>query len=227
LKADFFSSLKTPVNFYLLRHGQSEGNAGKVMQGREEFPLSEEGRLQAAARGRCLKTILAASGNTGKTLLFSSPLSRARETAEIIARETSVSAPLCRNELLEMSLGIWSGKIFDQVRKEDAALWDNFAVRSWDAIPGAESSSALYERALLAWAMMRDAAIEQKADKVIAISHGGLLQWLIKTTMQNRSWFPLFPTSNCGLSKLFVEPRGQGVYLFWEEINSPVPSIGA
>ena len=222
MKADFFSVLKNPVDFYIIRHGQSEGNSAKIFQGRDESPLSEEGRLQAAARGRSLKTILDCSGagtQSGKTLLFSSPLGRARETAEIIAKEASLPEPVCKIELLEMSLGIWSGKNFNQVRSEDPELWEEFMARSWDAIPEAESSSDLYDRALIAWAMLRDAALELEAKTVITVTHGGLIQWLLKCTLQNHSWLPLFPISNCGLFKLYVRPGAKGVYMFWEEMN--------
>jgi len=242
LKADFFNSLESPVNFYIIRHGQSEGNAAKLFQGRSESPLSADGRLQAAARGRSLKTIPAGRGDAsltgsadikgktgraekaGNVLLFSSPLGRARETAEIISREASLPDPVYLDELMEMKLGIWSGKNFSQVRSADPVLWDKFMIQSWDAIPEAESSSDLYNRALLAWSVLRDAAVEQEADKVIVVTHGGLIQWLFKTTFQCHSWFPLFSLSNCGLSRLYAEPRGQSSYMSWEEVNSPVPS---
>lgn len=190
------------------------------MQGREEYLLSEAGRRQAAARGRSLKSVLAGSG---KTLVFTSPLCRARETAEIIAKEASLPEPVSIEELMEMSIGIWTGKNIDKVKKDDPVLWDKFMARSWDAIPEAESSSVLYSRALKAWALLRDAAAEQGAGNVIAVTHGGLLQWLLKSSFQSRTWFPLFPISNCGLSKLCVEPKGQSVYMYWEEINSLVP----
>jgi len=217
VRADFFSSLETPVNFCLIRHGQSEGNAAGIMQGREEYPLSETGRLQAAERGRSLKTILS---GPGKTLLFSSPLDRAMETAEIIATEAAISRPVCMEELIEIGIGIWSGKIMSQVKDEDPEHYRNFVARSWDAIPEAESSSSLYSRALLAWAALRDAAVEHNAKRVIAVTHGGFIQWLLKSSFGSRTWLPLFPSSNCGLYRLFVEPDRNGVYMCWEEINS-------
>src|SRR5919202_1858421 len=65
----------------LIRHGQSTANATGVWQGQMEFPLSEEGREQARLAGRAL---------AGERIdaIYSSPLGRAFETAEIIARET-------------------------------------------------------------------------------------------------------------------------------------------
>jgi broad specificity phosphatase PhoE len=67
----------------LVRHGQSTANASGVWQGQLEFPLSEDGRLQATETGRALK---------GKEIsgIYTSPLSRAFETAEIVAREVGL-----------------------------------------------------------------------------------------------------------------------------------------
>src|SRR3712207_6163498 len=66
--------------FLLIRHGQSTANASGVWQGQMEFPLSEEGRRQALFAGKAL---------AGERLdaIYSSPLGRAFETAEIITRE--------------------------------------------------------------------------------------------------------------------------------------------
>src|SRR3712207_5152938 len=67
---------------FLIRHGQSTANESGIWQGQMEFPLSEEGRSQARRVGLAL---------AGKRFdgLYSSPLGRALETAEIIAREMS------------------------------------------------------------------------------------------------------------------------------------------
>lgn len=223
---DFFSGLESAVNFLIIRHGESEGNAAKILQGRGEYPLSETGRSQAAARAEALKASLAGHSpeTRAKTLLFSSPLARARETARIIAEKAGIPGPVFLEELIEMDLGIWTGKSWDQVKNDDPSLWAAFMARSWDAIPEAESSAALYARALRVWAALRSAAGENSAENVLLVTHGGLIQWLLKCTFQSRSWFPLFPISNCGLSRLRVQPRPaeKSAYLCWEEIDSPV-----
>jgi broad specificity phosphatase PhoE len=228
LRPDFFAGLANPVDFYIIRHGQSEGNSAKILQGRGEYPLSEKGRSQASARGRSLKTILAGTAPE-RTLLFSSPQKRARETALIIAEETGLPAPVFYDELMEMRLGIWTGKTWDQVKNDDPSLWADFMAHSWNAIPEAESSAALYRRSLQAWSALRDATIARGAEKVIAVTHGGLIQWLLKTTLCCHNWFPLFPIANCGLFKLCVEPhpRQKSSYMCWEEINSGIPDQDA
>jgi broad specificity phosphatase PhoE len=175
-----------------------------------------------------LKTLLAGTA-PWKTLFFSSPQTRAKETALIIAEAAGLSGPVFCEDLMEMRLGVWTGKTWDQVRNDDPSLWARFMARSWDAIPEAESSAALYRRALRAWAALRDAAIAQGAEKAIAVTHGGLIQWLLKTTLCCRNWFPLFPIANCGLFKLCVEPRPEekSAYMCWEDINSSIPDQGA
>ena len=223
---DFFSGLKNPVTFLIVRHGQSEGNAAKILQGKGNYPLSETGRLQAAARSKALKAALAGA-KPGKTLFFSSPQSRAKETAEIIAAQIlameAISGGLVYlDDLEEMSLGVWSEKTWDEVMNNDPSLWSGFMARSWDAIPGAESSAELYERALRVWTVLRDAAIKSEAENIIVVTHGGLIQWLLKSTFQCHSWFPLLPISNCGQFKLCVKPHSteKSAYLCWEEIDS-------
>lgn len=225
---DFFSGLKNAVNFLIVRHGQSEGNAAKILQGRGEYQLSEAGRLQAAARSLVLKTALA-DAVPGKTLFFSSPQARARETAEIIAAENGFGEPVYLDDLMEMSLGIWTGKTWDEVRNDDPSLWSAFMARSWDAIPEAESSIDLFDRALRIWAVLRDAAIKKDAENIIVITHGGLIQWLLKSTFQCHSWYPLLPISNCGQFKLCVKPHPieKCAYLCWEEIDSALPNQSA
>jgi broad specificity phosphatase PhoE len=228
LTPDFFSGLKRPVDFFIVRHGQSDGNAAKILQGRFEYPLSEAGRAQSAARGKAIKAALSGTAPR-KILFFSSPQTRARETAAIIAKETGLKDPLLKDELFEMSLGIWTGKSWDEVKNDNPALWNDFMARSWDAIPDAESSGDLYKRALCLWALLRDEAIKKDAEKVIAVTHGGLIQWIVKSTFRSRNWFPLLPISNCGQFKLCVEPRPieKSAYLCWEEINSPIPDYSS
>jgi len=234
LLPDFFCGLKNTLNIFIIRHGQSEGNAAKILQGREEYPLSGEGRLQAAARSHLLKNALADAA-PGKTLLFSSPQVRAKETTQIIAAQihstkACLGEPVYLDDLIEMHLGVWTGKTWDAVRDDDPSLWSAFTARSWDAIPDAESSTELYNRSMRVWTALRNAAIESCAENLIVVTHGGLIQWLLKSTFQCRSWFPLLPISNCGQFKLNVKPHPaadtgeKSAYLCWEEIDSTLPN---
>jgi broad specificity phosphatase PhoE len=217
MTSNFFSALKKPVDFYIIRHGESEGNAAGVLQGKKDFPLSEKGKLQAAERGQAFAGELT-DQDRSKTLVFASPLSRARETAEIITTQAGLPKPIICNELEELDLGIWTGKTINEVKNSDPALWEKFSAYSWDAVPGADSSSALYERAIRIWTMLRDEAKKHDTDKVFVISHGGVIHWLYKCTFRCHTWFPLIPIRNASPFILHVEaPAIEGqVYTEWK-----------
>ncbi len=100
---------KTPLTYHftLLRHGQSVGNAENFHQGQSDFPLTETGRQQAhaladrwQAEAKCFD------------LVISSPLMRARQTAEIIAQ--ALNLPLEYDpEWMERDAGLLSGLHLD------------------------------------------------------------------------------------------------------------------
>lgn len=65
----------------LIRHGECEGNREGLFRGRTDFPLNETGRQQAKALGEALAAF-------SPSTVYSSPLSRATETARFIAERT-------------------------------------------------------------------------------------------------------------------------------------------
>lgn len=109
--------------FYFVRHGVSGWNAESRLCGRTDVPLAEEGRRQAALLGERLRGLSA-------TALYTSPLRRAVETAEIIARAVGL-APMVDERLVELDYGAWEGKTFAEIMAQEAD-----AFRAWDADPG-------------------------------------------------------------------------------------------
>jgi phosphoserine phosphatase len=215
----FFSSLKSPARFYLVRHGQSEANARLVIQGHRDFPLDEAGRRQARA---------AADWLAGKKIsrIVCSPLSRAAETARIIAASTGAKGPDVEPDLIEIDTGSFSGMSLEDAKVRFPAEYAAFEAASWEGVPDAERAAALYERAMRVWAGLR-ARAESGEEAIVAVSHGGFIQWLVRATFGCRSWMPLFVTGNCGVFELIVEPvPAQGsAYLLWKRINfQAVPS---
>ncbi|NKC14485.1 MAG: histidine phosphatase family protein [Gammaproteobacteria bacterium] len=92
---------------YLVRHGQSEWNRAGRIQGRTESPLTELGRTQARALGRLLRAVL-----PGDELdIVASPLSRALDTAVIIALELGRSAAQVQQDgrLTDFDVGLLAG----------------------------------------------------------------------------------------------------------------------
>jgi broad specificity phosphatase PhoE len=211
----FFSDIEEDTRFYIVRHGRSEGNSRCIIQGRRDFPLDEAGRAQAASAGAWL------AGKSPASIL-SSPLRRAAETARIIgaACGLGISTHEC---LEELDTGIFSGISLEEARKLYPEAYSAFEWQSWEGVPGAESSARLYARAMAAWELLRGRALSGDRS-IVCVSHGGLIQWLVRATFGCTSWMPLLPTGNCGIFELIVEPTKEekGAYLQWRLLNFQV-----
>jgi broad specificity phosphatase PhoE len=117
---------------YLARHGQTAYNMEGRFQGQQEIPLDDTGRAQA------LELADRAAGY-GFLALWSSPLLRARETAEAIARRVGLE-PLLDERLMETDSGDWTDLSFAEVRAREPERFDAFAAADPDfAFPGGES----------------------------------------------------------------------------------------
>lgn len=86
---------------YIMRHGRTDWNDKHKLQGRTDVPLNDEGRRMAEAAREEYKDV-------NFDICFSSPLIRAKETAEILLRGRDI--PIISDErLMEMSFGIYEG----------------------------------------------------------------------------------------------------------------------
>lgn len=89
---------------YAVRHGETDCNARNEILGRRDEPLNGRGREQAAAAGRALADI-------PLDVIYTSPLGRTRETAEIIRSFQTVPCPVISTPcLIEQDFGIYEGR---------------------------------------------------------------------------------------------------------------------
>ncbi|MGO8958129.1 MAG: histidine phosphatase family protein [Streptosporangiaceae bacterium] len=108
-----------PTTTLLLRHGQTALSVERRFAGRGDIPLTDTGRRQAAAAG----SALAARGDVD--LIVTSPLGRARRTAEAVAERTA-AALVVDDGLVETDFGAWEGLSFAEVGARwpaDLAAW--------------------------------------------------------------------------------------------------------
>ena len=105
---------------FFIRHGQTDYNAERRFQGRLDIPLNETGRQQAHK----IKTLLA-NENTVFDVIYSSPLSRAMETAEIISLD--IAQPIIESRLIEVDLGDFDGRLETEI----AGKMGNAAYLEW------------------------------------------------------------------------------------------------
>ncbi len=147
---------------YLLRHGQTEWNRDRRLQGQGNSALTDLGRAQAELMADLLAREIS---EPRKFRLVSSPLQRARETAEAVAGRLGLEIEFDAR-LAEISLGEWEGRFYRDVQAECAPLLVGSTPYDWYfRAPGGESLEAMTER-IAAW--LRDCGDRP----TIAVGHG-------------------------------------------------------
>jgi ribonuclease H / adenosylcobalamin/alpha-ribazole phosphatase len=144
----------TPTRFLLLRHGQTPLSVDRRYSGRREVALTDLGERQAAAAGARLATLVDAS-----TPIVSSPLGRARQTADAVAAATGGSVSV-HDGLIETDFGAWEGLTFAEAAGRDPRLHTTWLGDSSVPAPGGESFDTVHRR------------VRQARDDLIA-AHGG------------------------------------------------------
>jgi len=152
---------ETKTNFFLIRHGKSEGNLEYRFQGHDDSPLSDLGRGQATLLGEKLK-------ERKFYLVYHSPLRRARETAEIVFSEHKIQ--LIENKgLLERNFGILDGMKLDEAKKKFSNAEEFFHGRAMEIdAPGVENISNLQERS---WNVFNGLAAENQGKSIAIVGH--------------------------------------------------------
>ncbi len=210
----FFAGLAAPVDFYIMRHGESEANASGRIQGHADYPLNDNGRAQALA---------AASYLSGRGIgrVFSSPLRRALDTARAISSGLALPPPVIEPALTELDTGCFTGLTMEEIRERFPADHARFRSQSWEGVSGAESNESLERRAKAVWALLRDEASRSEGN-IVALTHGGTIQWLVRVCFGSRSWMPILPTGNCCVYRLSVEPNSDGspAFVQWRDMNA-------
>ena len=148
----------------LIRHASTAWNEQGRMQGRCDIPLSEGGRAQARA-WRVPAEL------TRHAAWVSSPLSRAVETAEILAGRTVTR----ESALTEMDWGNWEGQTLDELRTVDADAYARNEARGLDFRPPEGESPREVLARLQPWLKR----IGSSAHPVIAVTHLGVLRVML------------------------------------------------
>jgi probable phosphoglycerate mutase len=153
---------------YLVRHGESVFNVESRVQGQADVSLSDLGRLQADALAAWTRSLPA---DVTIDEIWSSPLTRARETATAMAAALGLSLQI-EEGLAELHAGIFQGHLWADLEAafpEEVACW-----RSGDAeyaIPGGESRAGLAARGRAALEKLA----QRPARHMIVVAHGGVL----------------------------------------------------
>jgi broad specificity phosphatase PhoE len=185
------------ATIYLIRHGETDWNRDRRIQGQSDIPLNARGRSQAAALAERLAGL-------PLEMIYSSDLGRARETAGRIAAAQGREIPVVATpDLRECDYGLWEGLPREEIARRFAADWQRWL--RGDAVgraTGGEDFPALARRVGRAF---------QRAlgeDKTLLISaHRGPLQAILCAALGVEAGRRRrFLVANCSLTVLACDP---------------------
>lgn len=186
------------ATIYIARHGETEFNKLRKMQGQCDSPLTEAGMEQAAALREELKDI-------HFDAVFSSDLLRAVKTAEILNLEKQLA--VTTSELIrEKKYGAFEGKTYDEFEDKYKVLWDKYGKLSYkerfttkiaDDIESDEEAVSRYIT------FLREIAVSHAGKTVLVVSHGGIMKaLLLHLGYADPDSMPPGAVQNCGFIKL-------------------------
>ncbi len=171
-----------PLRLVFIRHATSTWNDERRIQGQLDPPLSEKGREQA-------RKVATRFRDTPVDALYSSDLSRARETAEAIGEQIG-RLPEYLPELREVALGEWEGLQRDEIIARYPEPWSRWVEHpSWDIVPGGEGTDAFEGRV---GAAIEGLVKRHQSGRVLVVTHGGVIQVALLRVV-GRSSNGLFP----------------------------------
>lgn len=163
------------MKLYLIRHGQTEWNIEGKIQGRTDVPLNETGLYQAQLLSEAMR-------RHPVSALFSSPLRRAFQTAEIVARG-QVLPVIPVEGLKEVDFGLWEGLTWEEIDQnfhEDFIKWDKNPAENTPT--GGEPRKQCRERCREAVERILE---ESKGDAAV-VAHGGILVFVVDYLLRNQ-----------------------------------------
>lgn len=188
-----------PTRVIAVRHGETAWNVDTRLQGQLDIPLNDRGREQA-------RRVAAALSHDAPDVVYSSDLSRARETAEAVAHRLGL--PLRTDAgLRERCFGVWQGHTYAEVEQR----WPELSERWRRREPGfgpeqGETLQGFFDR-VLACAVRLAAA--HPGQSVLMVAHGGVLDCLYRAASHMaldapRTW----ELPNTGVNRLLFNGRG-------------------
>lgn len=152
--------------FILFRHGQTDYNLAERLHGRLDIPLNETGRVQAEMLAEKLKKY-------HMEVIFSSPLQRAVQTAQIVGSLCGVRYDICE-DLQEADFGAVEGMMWNDIKVQYPDICKTLFkpnVRMSDRFPGGESKEEITDRMFMALL-----SLAGRSEKIIGISsHGAII----------------------------------------------------
>ncbi len=189
------------TELYLVRHGETEWNAARRIQGSTDIPLNETGRRQAARTADLL-------ARRRFDAVLSSPLSRAAETADIIAARLGVDEPQRVAAMVERRYGAAEGLDY---RTIDALYPPGTSV------PGRESREAVARRVMPA---LLEIARDRAGQRVCVVTHGGVIRSVLNAVEPDELHFHGVPITNGSIHSFTVDQNVLTLVAFDDPIDT-------
>lgn len=213
----------------LVRHGESSYNVERRVQGHCDLStLTEKGETMAAQVAIALKDLKFDA-------VYSSPLQRAKRTADIVVAGL-INPPELQvtDDLKEINLSLWEGLLFTEVEEkypEEFRLWKDEPHQLRMALPDGREAfpiADLYDQARRFW---KTTLPKHEGQTILIVAHAGINRALIYTAIGlNPEDYQRFHLSNCGISVLnFSGEFGQPVQIeshnITSHLNQPIPAF--
>ncbi|MGE8942723.1 histidine phosphatase family protein [Leptospira interrogans] len=158
--------MRGDLTLYFVRHGETDWNAARRLQGQTDISLNAVGRGQAARNGQTLKALIK---DPAAVSFIASPLSRTRETMEIVREAMGLdrSAFSFDDRLKEIHFGHWEGLTWSELPDRDPAGYKERMADAFGWCPrGGESYRDLTNRSV-SW-------LQELQGSAVVVSHGGV-----------------------------------------------------
>jgi 2,3-bisphosphoglycerate-dependent phosphoglycerate mutase len=184
------------LDIYIFRHGETDFNAENRFQGSIDIPLNPLGRQQASILAEVLK-------GKGIEIILSSPLSRAYETASIVAKSLQLDV-VCYPELREIHCGDAEGRVRAEIiQRYGEDFWHRWrSVKAADldlSFPGGESKRACGQRATDFFANL---VVDGSYSTVAIASHGAFMRYAVHAIIDFGADAEPIPIPNCAVYQL-------------------------
>lgn len=188
-----FAGMETRL--IIVRHGETAWNRGNVYRGTNDVPLNDNGRQQARLTAAALKGVPI-------DFAYTSPLSRAAETAQIVLEPHDIEASH-HDGLLDFDYGEWTGKQEDEVREIWPAEYEAWTTQPHEARPpGGTTLGEISERCCAA---MVETATRHEGSTVALFSHRVVNKLLVLGALGLAlDRFPYIVQGNCSYNEFLV-----------------------
>lgn len=188
-----FNEDQNLLRVFVIRHGQTQHNIERILQGHLDIPLNEEGRSQAIKLGVAMK-------HFQWDAVLTSDLLRCQETLQLVLAEnsSSTSPPVTVSKAIrERMMGDVQGmKVVEAQRLYGAGFKDR-----------GESYEEMMERVMGCWELFVNRGVDCKYRNMLVVTHGGVIRGLMKE-LNGEAVVPF----NTSVSLVEIEHHRPGIY---------------